>query len=46
MSKCVKNNATNNIQRVNDDKALELIATGNYVYVSKTEWKNYLKTHR
>jgi hypothetical protein len=37
--KCIKNTKTNEIVRVTDDKAAELVTSSTHVYVPKSEWK-------
>lgn len=37
--KCVKNQATEQIQRVSNDQAKKLVATGEWRYICKLAWK-------
>ena len=37
--KCVKNLSTNEIKRVSDDRAVELVSMGKWNFAPKKEWK-------
>jgi len=44
--KCIKNVKTGEITRHRDEFAREMVETGNYVYCSKMEWKNYTESKK
>ncbi len=37
--KCIENTKTHKIERIGDDDAYKLVSTGEWRYVSKSEWK-------
>ena len=37
--KCLKNSNTAEIKRVSDERATEMVATGNWAFIPKKEWK-------
>jgi len=41
--KCVQSKRTMKVKRVSDEKAWELVDTGTWAYVSKSEWKRLVR---
>ena len=37
--KCIKNNNTNEVQRVNDSEAQQKVSKGTHSFCAKKEWK-------